>query len=203
MKIGLVGVADGAEDLLSEAVEFLMGDVGVDLLVYLSSDDAIVGAARAWAEQVVPEGLDENAFLTRVAATAPKGSVADLDALFEQDTALSRIELIRRLPPAPARAIEMIGDRIVTMVWDKAVLQEEDIANSFVTIYGKSKKMLFKRFGPRYFFTPGPLSDKHIGVLEHDEEEGGFVLSLFSPDGVPISREPLQVRISAKMTVTA
>jgi hypothetical protein len=203
MKIGLVGVAVGAEDSLYEAVEFLMGDVGVDLLVYLGSDDAIVRAARKWAEESIPDGLDEDALLTRIAAAAPRGSVADLDLLFEQDASLSRVELIRRLPPAPARAIEMIGDRIITLVWDKGVLQEEDIANSFFTVYGKSRKMLFKRFGPRYFFTPGPLSEKHIGVLEHDEKEGGFVLSLFSPDGVPISREVLQIRASAKLTVTA
>jgi hypothetical protein len=97
----------------------------------------------------------------------------------------------------------MIGDRIVTLVWDKAVLQEEDIANSFFIAYGKSSKMLFKRFGPRYFFTPGPLSAEHIGVLEQDEEEGGFILSVFSPAGVPISREVLQVRTSAKMSVMA
>jgi len=202
VKIGLVGVAEGAEDLLDEAVEFLMGDVDVDLLVYLASDDSIVAAAKKWAGQSATNGFDEGAFLSEVAAKAPSGSVADLDALFEHDASLSRVELIRRLPKPPARAIEMISDRIVTLVWDKGVLQEEDIANSFFTVYGKSKKMLFKRFGPRYFFTPGPLAGERIGVLDHDEEEG-FVLSIFSPAGVPVSREALQVRVSAKMTVSA
>ena len=182
MKIGLVGVAEGADDLLHEAIEFLMGDVGVDLLVYM--------------------GLDEDAFLSKVARSAPTGSVAELDALFEHDASLSQVAQIRRLPEPPARAIEMIGDKILTLVWDKAVLEEEDIANSFFTVYGKSKKMLFKKFGPRYFFTPGPLGEKHVAVLEEDDEDG-FILNIFSPDGVPISREALQVRLSSKMTVSA
>ncbi len=202
MKIGFIGPAGETTGLLDEAIDFLMGDADVDLLVYLADDDTITAAAKRWAEASVPGGLDDGALLSRIAERAPTGDVAELDALFAQDASLSRVECIRRLPPPPARAIEMIGDRIITLVWDKAVLQEEDIANSFFTVYGKSSKMLFKRFGPRYFFTPGPLSSEHIGVLDHDEEDG-FALSVFSPAGVPISREVLQVRTSAKMTVMA
>lgn len=201
MKIGLIGACDGNAEELHEAVDFMMGDVGVELLVYLGADDTITAAARKWAAEEAPGELDENAFLTKVAAEVKHGGVAELDAIFEQDAALDRLSTIRRLPPAPARAIEMIGDKIITLVWDKAVLGEEDIANAFFTVYGKSKKMLFKRFGPRYFFTPGPLSGGHIGVLE--QEGDSIALSLFSPAGVPISRELLHTGNTAKLSVSS
>jgi len=201
VKIGLIGPSDGPEEVLHEAVDFLMGDVGVELLIYLGNDEAITGAARTWAETEAPGELDESVFLTKVATVARHGAVAELDAIFEHDAALDRLATIRRLPPAPARAIEMIGDKIITLVWDKAVLGEEDIANAFFTAYGKSKKMLFKRFGPRYFFAPGPLSRGHIGVLEQEGE--AITLSLFSPAGVPISRELLHTGSTAKLSVSS
>jgi len=47
---------------------------------------------------------------------------------------------VRRLPPPPARAIEMIDDRVVLLVHDKAVLDEEDIANAHLIVYGKRSR---------------------------------------------------------------
>ena len=73
-----------------------------------------------------------------------------MSGCLQSDAKLARLEFLRTLPPAPARAIEMIGDRIILAVHDKKVLDEEDIANAHVIVYGRSDEMLLKQFGPRY-----------------------------------------------------
>jgi hypothetical protein len=198
MKIGLVGQADGGDGRLRDALDFLVKDADVDLVIYLGNDEHIASAAHAHARG---SAVSDAAFLSRVAREAPRGNPQSLGALLDVEETAKRLDRIRRLPPPPARAIEMLGDRIVTLVWDKAVLGEEDIANSFVLVYGRSKELLFKRFGPRYFFTPGPLSGDRVAVLEQGEEDG-FSLAVFTTAGVPITREALQARTSSKVMVS-
>ncbi len=201
MKIGLLGEAGGDEELLREAVDFMLGDVGAELVVYLGPDDAIVRVTQAWAEESVGGSPTLDAFLDRAARDAPEGDPLALDALLASDRAAERVTAVRRLPQPPARGIELIGGRIVTLVWDKAVLVEEDIANSFFVVYGKSDELLFRRFGPRYFFSPGPLRKRSVGVLEDDGD--AIVLGVFSTEGVPILREQLAGRVGAKMMVSS
>jgi hypothetical protein len=94
----------------------------------------------------------------------------------------------------------MIEDRIVLVVHDKATLDAEDIANATVIVYGKSDEVLLKRFGPRYFFSPGPLRDRKVGILEL-ESDGRIAVGLFEPSGAPLWRQTLQTR-GAKLTVS-
>ncbi len=201
MKIGLVGQADGEEGRLRDALDFLLGDADVDLLIYLGDATHIAQAAQTYAQENLGNTASDTAFLARVAREAPRGDPTAIGALLEIEESTKRLDRIRKLPLPPARAIEMLGDRIVTLVWDKAVLGEDDIANSFVLVYGRSKELLLKRFGPRYFFTPGPLSDDRVAVLEHSDDDG-FALSVFTPAGVPVMREVLSTRIASKVMVS-
>lgn len=196
MKIGLIGPADGDPSRLEEATEFLLGDAGVDQAVYLGVDDAVDRIASAWAKDI---GGGET-FLDAAARIAVRGSAEDIDGLLEADDQLRRLEAIRTVPAAPARAIEMIDDRIVLMVHDKAILDEEDIANATVIVYGKSPELLVKRFGPRCFFTPGPLRGGKLGLLEVDDE-GRVSLAAYEISGAPLWRELLQTR-TAKVLVS-
>ena len=41
---------------------------------------------------------------------------------------------------------------------DKAILDEDDVANAHVIVYGEAADADFKRFGPRSFLTPGPVA---------------------------------------------
>ena len=201
MKIGFLGPANGDETLLREAVEFLVSDVEVDQAIYLGLDEEIDEVVGRWARDIAGDPSDE-AFLTRAVELAQQGDAESIDQLLARDTAVARLACVRKLPPAPARAIEMIEDRIVTVVYDKRVLTEEDIANATLLVYGKSDEASFKRFGPRYFFTPGPLGAGKIGLVEA-EEDGQVAVGLFEPSGAPVWREVLHGRAGSKMMVSS
>lgn len=199
MRLGLIGPADGDASRLRDAVEFLVGDASVDQCIYLGLDDAIDGVLAKWANDLMDGRASEDAFLDHVIRLAPTGTASQIEALLAADTAVQRLDVVRKLPPPPARAIEMIDDRIVLMVHDKAVLDEEDIANASIIVYGKSDKHDLKRFGTRYFFTPGPAKDGHVGLIEI-EEDGRVAVTVFDTAGTPVSREMLAAR-GGKMTV--
>jgi len=200
MRIGLIGPAEGDEGVLREAAEFLLGDAAVDQAIYLGIDDALENVVAAWATELHGGDASEEAFLDRAARLARDGSAADIEALLGTDAAVRRLADLRALPPPPARAVEMIDDRIVLIVHDKAVLDEEDIANAFLVVYGKGTEPSLRRFGPRYFFTPGMLSGGRVAVLEQ-EPDGNLAIGVFDPSGAPVSREVLERR-TAKVTVT-
>ncbi len=201
MKLGFVGPAAGDRDLLEEALEFLLNDAGVDQAIYLGLDDTVGAVVDAWARRLAGDAAD-GAFLEEAVRLAREGDAESIDELLRRDEALARLSCIRTLPPAPSRAIEMIEDRIVTVVHDKSVLDEEDIANSSLLVYGKSDDALLKRFGPRYFFTPGPLSGGTIGIVEA-EKDGQVVVATFAPSGAPLWRESLQGRMTGKIVVSS
>lgn len=200
MKLGFLGPANGDEALLREAVEFLVNDVEVDQAIYLGLDDRIDEVVKRWARDIAGDPSDE-AFLQRAVELAQRGDPASIDQLLARDSAVGRLACVRKLPPAPARAVEMIEDRIVTVVYDKRVLSEEDIANATLLVYGKSQEASLKRFGPRYFFTPGPLGAGKIGLVEADED-GQVAVGLFEPSGAPLWREVLHGRPASKMMVS-
>jgi hypothetical protein len=193
MRLGLLGPAAGALDMLRESVEFLVGDAAVDQVIYLGNDDAIERVLAAWAEELFGGEPSEDAFLERVAALAPRGEAGELERLLTADAAVQRLGAVRCLPPPPARAVEMLGDRIVLLVHDKAHLDEDDIANANLVVYGRSPAADLKRFGHRYFFTPGPMREGRIGVVDL-EDDGRIAVSLYDPGGVPHLREILERR---------
>ena len=93
-------------------------------------------------------------------------------------------------------AVEVCDEKVVLFVHDKAHLDEEDIANAFLVVYGRSKALALNRFGPRSFFTPGPLSGKRVAVLER-EPDGTLALAMFNPEtGEPAGHETLVTRRS-------
>ena len=198
MKLGFVGPANGNGQLLREALEFLVSDVAVDQAVYLGLDAVVDEVVSGWAGEIA----GSEPFLDRVVTLAQRGTAKDIDEALSRDAGVTRLDCVRSLPPAPARAVEMIEDRIVTLVYDKAVLDEDDIANSTLLVYGKSKEAALRRFGARYFFTPGPLSGGKIGIVEA-EKDGQVVVALFAPSGAPLWREALQSRGTSKVVVTS
>ncbi|MBO6940708.1 MAG: hypothetical protein JJ863_37385 [Deltaproteobacteria bacterium] len=198
MRIGLIGPAEDAKPSLREAAEFLLGDAEVDQAIYLGDDATLVEMTKEWAHDLANgDGRD---FLSRAVSVAVDGSPDQIEDFLEADAQIRRISRLRTLPPAPSRAVEMVGDRIVLVVHDKKVLDEEDIANAAVIVYGQSKEALLKQFGHRYFFTPGPLREGRVGMLELDDE-GRIVALTFEPSGKPVWREVLQGR-GAKLTVS-
>ena len=193
MKIGLIGPSEGDIAALREATEFLLSEAEADQIIYLGADDAMKRVTADWSADIMDGSSDPRAFLDRAAVLAQEGSPEDILHLLDADAKLKQLANIRTLPPSPSRAIEMLADRILLVVHDKGVLDEEDIANAHVIVYGKSDEILLKKFGSRHFFTPGPLAARKIAVIEITEDES-IALSVFDPSGESLWREPLQSR---------
>lgn len=197
MRIGILGPSLDAA-ALREAITFLFLDADVGQIVFLGDSAFLDGTMSAWAEELA--GAGEPDFLARAVEVACTGTAEALDALLGRDDLSARLGQVRKLPPPPARAIELVDDRVVLFVHDKGVLDEEDIANAHLIVHGASARAELKKFGKRVFFTPGPIEGGAVGVVESDED--GVSAALYEIGGRPILREPL-LSAQSKVTVTS
>jgi hypothetical protein len=197
MRIGVIGEAHDTTTELRRAAELLLSDREVTHIIYLGNDDSVDAAVAKWAS----EALSEPAFLERGAALACGGSATEIEALLSEDRAAQRLTAIRKLPEPPACAIEMIEKWIVLLVHDTSILEEDDVANAHVIVYGKAADAEFKRFGPRSFFTPGPLSKGRVGRLTL-RDDGALEVDLLDLDGNSVRHEEI-TPASAKVVVTS
>jgi hypothetical protein len=197
VRMGLIGPAGDAKGELERALELLIADPTMRRIVYLGGDGAIESVAADWSRA----RLEQDEFLTRAAELSCSGSANDISQLLAQEREGGRFDLIRKLPDPPARAIEMLDSWIVLAVHDKAVLDEDDIANAHIIVYGRADEASLKRFGPRCFFTPGPLAAGKLGCLEL-LPEGHMQIHLLGLDGESLRSESLY-GTSAKLVVTA
>lgn len=202
MKLGLVGPSGSDLGLLREALEFLVVEAGVDQALYLGNDGSADDVVTDWAEEIMEGSASLDAFLDRVVAVSRDGPPDSIDRLLRADGEVRRLARVRKLPPPPARAIEIVEDRIITAVYDKAVLDEDDIANASLLVYGKSEETLIKRFGPRHFFTPGPLAKHRVAIVE-PETDGHIAIALYETTGAPVWREVLSSGATSKLTVAS
>jgi hypothetical protein len=195
MRIGIIGQA-GESDELRRAIELFLTDPQIKQIIYLGDDTAVDEVLSNFAR----ENLGEDEFLRRGAELACQGSADDIEGLLAEDRAGQRLALLRRLPPPPARAIEMLEKWIVLAVHDKAILDEDDVANAHIIVYGKAADADFKRFGPRSFLTPGPLNGGRVGRIAL-RADGGLDVSLLDLSGNSVLRESISPAL-AKVVVT-
>ena len=195
MRFGFVGPAESNSALLEQAVGQLVTELEVDTVVYLGSDEAIRDFITAQQRDQSDESFEQ-----RVAEVAATGFPAEITEVVRSLRGASYIEKLRLLPQSPANAIEMLDDRIILLVREKSSIGEEDVVNSNVVVYGDAKELAFKRFGPRCFFSPGPLDGGRLGILDDEAEGGGITLRAIDLTGEVVWTEPIQGR-GARMKV--
>jgi hypothetical protein len=195
-RLAVIGPGKDSVGPLTQAIAGLLADADTRQIIYLGTDDAIdhVVATLAGASH------GSASFLGRAAELACSGDAEAIDALLATEQARRQLRRVRKLPEPPARAVEMLEQWIVLGVHDKAVLDEEDIANAHVILYGKASQPTFKSFGPRCFFTPGPVSAGRLGVLEL-QDDGELEVQVRDLDGKVLTRDRVQ-RGAGKVVVT-
>jgi hypothetical protein len=195
MRLGFIGPANTNAPALEQAARLLICDLEVDAVIYLDEDEALRDFIATH-----ESGDDDESVERRVAEVAATGSPEEIGDVLRRLRGARYLRKLRVTPPAPRRAMEMLDDRIVIIVRNKSTIGEEDVINSNVVVYGDATSLMFKRFGPRCFFSPGPLELGHVGLLDDQSETGGVVLKAIDLTGEVTWSEPIQGR-GAKMMV--
>jgi hypothetical protein len=87
-------------------------------------------------------------------------------------------------PNIPRKLLDMVGDSLCCLVYDKNDLSREDLLNASIFIHGKESQPNVVQIGPRYFLTPGRLAgaaEQTCGLLEKDEQ--GLRFTAYRLDG--------------------
>ncbi len=172
MKLGFIGPCRGDIGALRAPAELLLFELGADRVVYLGADDALDRAIAGWAAKLGAPA-DEGSFLDEVALLAGDAPAEALHDLLARDRKARRLNDLAALPAPPSRAVEMLDDRVVLMVFDKSVLDEDDVANATAIVWGNAREPQLRAIGPRVFLSPGWIGvgiNTHAALLEHDGE---------------------------------
>jgi len=217
VKIGLAADSLGDLDALQRAFDLLVEKMGATRLFFLGGrwgdvDDLVQchrEVARGGAEYSDANFLADVASFVEKSAEVQKGGVAhrlNKDALESFASRFTRVPdkdcLQYRDPAVPRKLVDMIGDRLATLVHDKADLAREDIEPATFIFHGGCKAPAVVQIGARYFITPGSLS----GVLEPtcaliSQGDKGLEFIAFALDGRELKRAPLSVAARGNVTV--
>jgi predicted phosphodiesterase len=107
-----------------------------------------------------------------------------------------RESLQYRDPNLAKKAVDMVGDTLCTLVYDKNDLTRDDLLNAQVFIHGKESEPKVVQIGPRFFVTPGRLAgaaEQTCALLEKVDKNLRF--SAYRLDGHPVL-EPRELQIS-------
>jgi hypothetical protein len=201
MRLGFIGPCRGDVAGLRALAEVLLFELGVVRVIYLGADDALDKAAAGWPQRL-GAAADEPAFLKEAAQLARDGAAEAIEALLERDRKVRRLGDLAALPPPPSRAVEMFDDRVVLMVYDKGVLDEEDVANATAIVWGNSQEPQLKAIGPRAFLAPGWVtapSGAHMATIEYADEH--VLCSLRDKSGKVQQEQKIVLARGAKMGV--
>lgn len=174
MRLGVLGPAHGDLPGLARAAQQLLDEHAVERVLYVGSDDALDRVVAGWARQIVGLDPSEHALFDRAARRCAAASGEEVEKFVDAERARARLRVLTSLPPAPKRTIELLDGRIVCLLFDKALLDEEDILGASVIVFGKSATPLVRRVGSRVFVAPGTIGVAGGGLAILDDEGGGI-----------------------------
>ena len=201
MRLGLLGPAGGDVGALGRAAEFLLNTARVHRAIYLGNDGALDRAVAAWARKLIGDDPSDDAAWRRAVEIAAKGKPDQIDKFVGLERARLRLKALEALPEEVTRTIEMLGDRIAILIYDKANLDEEDILAANLLFYGKSEGPLVKKIGARWFVTPGPIGSEGGGIAVLDDEGEEITIAIHDSVGKPGQTETLTTTRATKMKV--
>lgn len=207
MRLGLLGPAKPAPantpeatSDIEKAVGFLLKTQKVNRAIYLGSDDALERVVERWARRLVGDDPTDEAAWRRAHGLALGGTPEQIDAFVKGQRMRLRLRSLESLPHRILRTMEMVGDRIAVLIYDKSLLDEEDIYAASLLIYGKSETALVKKIGQRWFLTPGPLGPGG-GICILDDADDDVRATVYDPDGNVVQNEALSLPRASKVKI--
>ena len=202
VRLGLLGPLPDAStpSVVEQASDFLLTRQTVNRVIYLGADGALEAAVENWARRLVGNDPTDDAAWGRAAKLAKQGAPAEIDLFVTAERTRLRLRSLESLPHRILRTMEMVGDRVAVLIFDKGLLDEEDIFAANILIYGKSDGPLIKKIGARWFVTPGPLGPNG-GVIVLDDSEAEIHAKLFDVSGNLRATEILALPKPTKLRV--
>jgi hypothetical protein len=192
MRLGIIGPAKGDVRALARAVECLLDVVGVQKVLYLATDGALDILARAWARSLVGNNPNEDSLFARATVRCANASPEAIEAFVVAERARGRLRALASLPEGNRRTVEFFDGRVALFMYDKSILDEDDVVGATLFIYGRSTEPKVKRIGSRMFITPGPLAGSQGGLAVLGEgPSGGVRIEIRNIDGSILSEEML------------
>lgn len=146
--------------------ERLLFEVRVDRVFHLGSDDSLDRAMVGWAERLgAPR--DDEALLDEVALLAPDAPAEALDALLAREVLRARLSDVTDLTASSGCRVELVDDRLVLSMHDRARPDADDLANALVVVQGSPPRPDLQVLNGRAFLMPGDVSrGGHMGLIE-------------------------------------
>lgn len=202
MRLGVLGPA--AFDLagLARQAQILVDNFNAGKVLYLGPDDAMDVVVASWAEGLVGQNPSDRLLFDRAAEVCLEAGADQVRAFVQSERARRRLRIFSSLPSAPGRTIELLDGRVVLLLFDKATLDEDDIAGATVFVYGKSERALVKKVGPRIFLSPGKIGSEGGGSLLLDDEDGGVRCRVIDASGKVVTTDGVGMReVSGKLKI--
>jgi hypothetical protein len=202
MRFGVIGPANGNLALLEKAATVLLFEQRADPVVYLGPDDAVDRLVFDWSERLVGPSFSEEHIWQRAAERCRSASSAEIDRFLAAERMRNRLKALQCLATPHCRTIEILEGRLAVLLYDKALLDEEDMLPASLLIFGKGKEPLVKQVGSRTFISPGELGEGPSGVaLLSDEANGELWASFYHPTGKLLESHRLSAGRAGKVRV--
>src|SRR5262245_32974476 len=125
MRLGLLGPSPEDDAPLEQAARFLLQDIAVDRAIYLGIDPALDRVVHRWAERLVDGDPADSALFSRAAARCAVATAEQIEAFLEAERERRTLKVFESLPGDGTRVIELLGDKVVVMIYDKAHLDRK------------------------------------------------------------------------------
>ena len=203
MKFGVLGPANGDALALERAAQTLLFEQGAEQVIYLGPDDhAIDRLVLEWARSWVGVDASDEGVWGRAAEVCRTAGASEIDAFIARERKRERLKDLRCLAASSLRTVEMIEGRVAVMIYDKGLLDEEDILPASLLIFGKSVEPLVRQVGSRTFISPGEVRAGRGGAAMFSTEGSGeLAVSIYEPGGAVLDHRVLPARPAARFQV--
>lgn len=179
VRIALIGPAGGNAAAFARMAEVVLNDAKAERAVYLGADDALDEALAAWTRELVGQDASDEGAWERALTAATRPDVGAIDAFVQAERARRRLKRVEALPVDGQRAVEVLAGRLVLLVHDRSVLDEDDVYSASLLVFGRSDAPIVRQIGPRWFLSPGPIEEAGGGAMVLDDANGEIQASFY------------------------
>jgi hypothetical protein len=201
MRFAVLGPANGDLAALEKGASLLLFEHQAEQVVYLGADDALDRLVLDWARRLVGVDPSDQGIWDRAASRCVSAPHDEIDRFIAAERRRERLKALKCLPVATSRTIELLEGRVAVLLYDKALLDEEDILPASLLIFGKSREPLVRQVGSRTFVSPGELGPRSGVALFSNDDTGEISVSMYEPGGERLETYPLVAPRTGRFTV--